>query len=74
MKITISTTVITFEEHDEKYNRLAVMNLAGVVDSFPPKDELGDRLMHRLEGMVRHAQHKQKEYLDKFPEGVEREC
>jgi len=56
MKITISTTVITFEPHDEKHNRLAVKTLAGVLDCFPPKDESGERLMTRLAGMVALAQ------------------
>ena len=56
MKITISTTVITFEPHGKKHNRLAVKTLAGVLDCFPPKDESGERLMERLAGMVELAQ------------------
>ena len=56
MKFTIGTTVITFEPHDEKHNRLAVKTLAGVLDCFPPKDESGERLFTRLAGMVELAQ------------------
>ena len=56
MKITISTTIITFEPFDDTHNRLAVKTLAGVLDCFPPKDESGERLMTRLAGMVELAQ------------------
>jgi hypothetical protein len=61
MKITISTTVITFEPHDDLHNRLAVITLAGVLDAFPPKNESGERLMERLAGMVELAQIRRKE-------------
>lgn len=65
MKITISTTVITFESFDDTHHRMAVETIAGVTDAFPPKDESADRTMHRLAGMIGFAQHQVKEYLKK---------
>lgn len=68
MKITIGTTVITFEKQNKDHNRLAVTTIAGVLDSFPPVDEPGSVLMERLAGLVEMSHHKRKEYLEKFPE------
>ena len=48
MKITINTTVISFEPFDKDHNRLAVTTMAGGIDAFPTKDESGERLMHGL--------------------------
>jgi len=74
VKITISTTVITFESFDDTLNRMAVETIAGVVDAFPPKKESADRTMHRLAGLVDLAQHKVKEYLEKHGESLDMEC
>jgi len=63
MKITINTTVISFEPFDKDHNRLAVTTMAGVIDAFPTKDESGERLMHRLSGLVEVAQAKVTEYF-----------
>jgi len=68
MKITISTTVISFESFDKDHHRMAVETIAGVVDAFPPKDESADRTMHRLWGLVQFSQHQVKEYLKKHGE------
>ncbi len=74
MKITISTTIITFESADKDHNRMAVETIAGVVDAFPPKDEDADRTMHRLAGLVDFSQHQVKEYLKKHGESQDMEC